>query len=82
MTRSLTQLQQFYRQIFESPAGKEVLADLDRIINQTRITSDSPNPYSAVYIVAQQHLIRRIKNMCNEKHISNNHNNDNKEHIL
>jgi ferredoxin-NADP reductase len=80
MTRSVTQLQQFYRQVFESPAGKEVMADLDRIINQTRITSDSPNPYTAVYIVAQQHLIRRVKNMCSEKNISNN--NHDKEHII
>ena len=81
MNRSTQQLQQFYRQVFESPAGQAVLADLDRIINQTRITSDSPNPYSAVYIVAQQHLIRRIKNMCKENDISNNNNND-KEHLV
>jgi hypothetical protein len=65
--------------VFESPAGQAVLADLDRIINQTRITSDSPNPYSAVYIVAQQHLLRRIKNMCSEKSVSNN---NDKEHLL
>ena len=80
MNRSTQQLQQFYRQVFESPAGQAVLADLDRIINQTRITSDSPNPYSAVYIVAQQHLIRRIKNMCRENDISNN--NNDKEHLV
>ena len=79
MTRSTQQLQQFYRQVFESPAGQAVLADLDRIINQTRITSDSPNPYSAVYIVAQQHLLRRIKNMFSEKSVSNN---NDKEHLL
>jgi len=78
MTRSLQQLQQFYRQVFETPSGQAVLNDLDRIVNQTRITSDSPNPYSAVYIVAQQHLLRRIKNMCSEKAISNN----DKEHII
>jgi hypothetical protein len=65
--------------VFESPSGQAVLADLDRIINQTRITSDSPNPYSAVYIVAQQHLLRRIKNMCSEKSVSNN---NDKEHLL
>ena len=80
MTRSTQQLQQFYRQVFESPAGQAVLSDLDRIIYQTRITSDSPNPYSAVYIVAQQHLLRRIKNMCSEKSISNN--NNDKEHLV
>lgn len=77
MTRSLQQLQQFYRQVFESPAGQAVLNDLNRIVNQVRITSDSPNPYSAVYIVAQQHLLRRITNMCSEKAINND-----KEHIL
>lgn len=54
-----------------------MLNDLDRIINQTRVTSDSPNPYAAVYIIAQQQLIRRIKNMCNEKSVSND-----KDHII
>ena len=39
MTRSTDQLQQFYRQVFESPAGQAVLIDLDRIINQTRVTT-------------------------------------------
>lgn len=77
MNRSMNQLQQFYRQVFETPAGQAVLNDLDRIINQTRVTSDSPNPYAAVYIIAQQQLIRRIKNMCNEKSVSND-----KEHII
>jgi len=77
MNRSTNQLQQFYRQVFETPAGQAVLNDLDRIINQTRVTSDSPNPYAAVYIIAQQQLIRRIKNMCSERSVSND-----KEHII
>jgi hypothetical protein len=28
------------------------------------VTADSPNPYSAIYIVAQQQLLKRIRNMC------------------
>lgn len=78
MKPTSAQLQQFYRQVFESPAGKHVLDDLERIINQTRITSDSPNPYSAVYVVAQQQLIRRMKNMCKERSVSEN----DKEHLV
>tara|TARA_R100001463_G_scaffold120727_2_gene176845 strand:- start:3561 stop:3797 length:237 start_codon:yes stop_codon:yes gene_type:complete len=67
MTKSIAQLQQHYRQIFESPPGKAVLEDLRRITNQTRVSSDSPNPYSAVYVIAQQQLLRRIENMCKER---------------
>ena len=57
--------------------SKDVKRFSDRIINQTRVTSDSPNPYAAVYIIAQQQLVRRIKNMCNERSVSND-----KEHII
>lgn len=78
MKNSQTQLQQFYRQVFESPAGKAVFEDLNRVIHQTRVTSDSPNPYAAVYQVAQQQLLRRIENMCRERNVQNN----NKEHII
>jgi hypothetical protein len=59
-----TELQQHYKRIFETESGRVVLADLERITNTTRITSDSPNPYSAIYVVAQQHLLKRIRNMC------------------
>jgi ferredoxin-NADP reductase len=79
MKPTSAQLQQFYRQVFESPAGKQVLEDLERIINQTRITSDSPNPYSAVYVVAQQQLVRRIRNMCKERNVAND---NDKEHLV
>ncbi len=78
MKNSQSQLQQFYRQVFETPAGKAVVEDLNRIIHQTRVTSDSPNPYAAVYQVAQQQLLRRIENMCRERNVQNN----NKEHII
>ena len=79
MKNSQTQLQQFYRQVFESPAGKAVFEDLNRVIHQTRVTSDSPNPYAAVYQVAQQQLLRRIENMGRERNVQNN---NNKEHII
>ena len=79
MKNSQSQLQQFYRQVFETPAGKAVVEDLNRIIHQTRVTSDSPNPYAAVYQVAQQQLLRRIENMCRERNVQNN---NKKEHII
>ena len=79
MKNSQTQLQQFYRQVFESPAGKAVFEDLNRVIHQTRVTSDSPTPYAAGYQVAQQQLLRRIENMCRERNVQNN---NNKEHII
>ena len=76
--KSTKQLQQFYRQIFESPAGQAVIEDLERVVNQTRVSSDSQNPYSAVYIIGQQQLIRRIRNMMKEQSAVQN----NKEHII
>jgi len=76
--KTTAQLQQHYRQVFESPAGEAVIDDLERVTNQTRVSSDSPNPYSAVYIIAQQQLIRRIRNMCKERSALP----DNKEHII
>jgi hypothetical protein len=79
MKNSQTQLQQFYRQVFESPAGKAVFEDLNRVIHQTRVTSDSPNPYAAVYQVAQQQLLRRIENMCRERNVQNT---NGKDHII
>ena len=58
------ELQEHYKRVFETPSGKVVLADLERITNTTRVTADSPNPYSAIYIVAQQQLIKRVRTMC------------------
>lgn len=57
------ELQEHYIRVFDSESGKIVLADLERISNTTRVTADSPNPYSAIYIVSQQHLLKRIRNM-------------------
>ena len=79
MKNSQTQLQQFYRQVFESPAGKAVFEDLNRVIHQTRVTSDSPNPYAAVYQVARPALVRRIENMCRERSVQPT---NKKEHII
>jgi hypothetical protein len=76
--KTTQQVQQHYRQVFESPAGISVLEDLERVVNQTRVSSDSPNPYSAVYIIGQQQLIRRIRNMMKEQSAVRN----NKDHII
>lgn len=75
--KTTQQVQQHYRQVFESPAGISVLEDLERVVNQTRVSSDSPNPYSAVYIIGQQQLIRRIRNMMKEQSAVRN-----KDHII
>ena len=64
ITKHKVGIQEHYKRVFETPSGKVVLADLERITNTTRVTADSPNPYSAIYIVAQQQLIKRVRNMC------------------
>ena len=58
------EIQEHYKRVFDIPSGQQVLLDLERVTNTTRVTADSPNPYSAIYIVAQQQLLKRIRNMC------------------
>jgi len=58
------ELKQVYKEVFNTPAGKKVFYDLHRIANQSKLDQDSPNPYGAVYKVAQQALLKRIENMC------------------
>ena len=57
------ELQEHYKRVFDTVSGKQVLLDLERVTNTTRVTADSPNPYSAIFIVAQQQLLKRIRNM-------------------
>ena len=79
MPKTIAELQQHYRQIFESPAGIVVLEDLERVINTTRVSADAPNPYSCVFTIGQQQLLRRIRNMCKQRvPVPDN----NKEHII
>lgn len=59
----MKELRQVYKHIFESEAGKRLYWDLQRIANQNKINSDSPDPYACVYKVAQQALLKRIDNM-------------------
>ena len=57
------ELQEHYKRVFDTESGKQVLLDLERVTNTTRVTADSPNPYSAIFVVAQQQLLKRIRNM-------------------
>ena len=57
-------IKQIYKEVFNTPAGKQVYHDLHRIANQSRIDQDAPNPYGCVYKIAQQALLKRIENMC------------------
>ena len=57
------ELQEHYKRVFDTVSGKQVLLDLERVTNTTRVTADSPNPYSAIFVVAQQQLLKRIRNM-------------------
>lgn len=57
------QLKIAYRNVFNTPEGRAVLKDMERIANQSRIDQDNPNPYACVYKIAQQSLIKRIENM-------------------
>ena len=51
-----------YKTVFNSPAGDAVLADLERIVNATKLDANNPNPNSAIWKCAQQNLVQRILN--------------------
>lgn len=51
-----------YRELFNTPNGQAVLADLERITHMTRLDADNPNPQSAVWKCAQLSLLQRIYN--------------------
>lgn len=51
-----------YKNVFLSNDGVKVLADLERIVNLTKIDAQNINPSTAVYKCAQEALIQRIKN--------------------
>jgi hypothetical protein len=51
-----------YRELFSTPNGAAVLADLERIAQMTRLDSDNPNPQAAVWKCAQQAMLQRIYN--------------------
>jgi hypothetical protein len=58
------ELKKVYKEVFNTSAGKQVFYDLYRIANQSRIDQDAPNPYAAIFKIAQQSLLKRIENMC------------------
>ena len=55
-----------YRRVFNSPDGKRILQDFERIIFQIRIDANDPNPDAALYQAAQFAFIRRIHNLLKE----------------
>jgi len=63
MKPTMKQLKECYLRVFDTDSGRAVMHDLERITNQTRISSDAPNANSAIYKIAQQQLIQRIRNM-------------------
>ena len=65
------ELKEVYKQVFNTPAGKQIFYDLWRIANQSRISQDAPNPYSCVYTMGQQALLKRIQNMCDTDRTEN-----------
>jgi hypothetical protein len=51
-----------YQRLFGTADGQAVLADLERIINATRLDANDPNPNSAIWKCAQLNLVQRIRN--------------------
>lgn len=55
-----------YLACFDTPEGKVVLRDLGRISTLNKINADCPDSGAAIYRVAQQDLVRRIKRMIGD----------------
>jgi hypothetical protein len=55
-------IQKAYLKIFQSNEGMQVLEDLERIANQTKLDAENPNPNTAIWKCAQLSLIQRINN--------------------
>jgi len=51
-----------YRELFLSANGQAVLADLERIVQMTRLDANDPCANSAIWKCAQQALMQRIYN--------------------
>lgn len=51
-----------YQRLFNTADGQAVLADLERIINATKMDANDPNPNSAIWKCAQLSLVQRILN--------------------
>lgn len=56
-------LRDAYRAVFDCPAGKKVIDDLERIAFKATIDLADPNPNAALYRCAQLDLVKRIRNM-------------------
>lgn len=54
--------------VFETADGAIVLRDLERIVNQTKISAEDPNSMSAVWKCAQLALLQRIYNQLEKSH--------------
>jgi hypothetical protein len=57
-----TTLVESYKKVFDANAGRSVLADLERVANQTKIDANSPDSNAAVWKCAQLALIQRVRN--------------------
>jgi hypothetical protein len=79
MKPTMKQLKECYLRVFDTDSGRAVMQDLERITNQTRISSDAPNSNSAIYKIAQQQLIQRIRNMMELNENKSNLTGDNYE---
>lgn len=56
----------YYKLVFDSPEGDAVLADLERIVNMTKVNGEDPNSNAAIWKCAQMALLQRIHNQLNK----------------
>jgi len=56
-----------YKLVFDSTEGDAVLADLERIVNMTKVNAEDPNSNAAIWKCAQMALLQRIRNQINKE---------------
>jgi len=56
-----------YKLVFDNTEGDAVLADLERIVNMTKVNAEDPNSNAAIWKCAQMALLQRIRNQINKE---------------
>jgi hypothetical protein len=62
LSKNISDINDSYSNVFETPEGRNVLSDLERVANLTKIDANNPNSGAAIYKLAQLSLVQRIKN--------------------
>jgi hypothetical protein len=64
-----------YQKVFGTQEGDAMLAELQRIVNMTKLSRDDPCSSAAIWKTAQMSLLQHIHNKMDKEQNENNNNN-------